>query len=105
MGRQAAAAANKGPTREEVFERVDSILDDMLIAVQKAPIETKVDKEEKEKQDEPKEESIDTDSSDNLVTAQEIAASKDDIISAALESAANRWKENDGWLPSKMTQT
>merc|ERR1712110_269367 len=25
--RQAAAAANKGPTREEVFERVDSILD------------------------------------------------------------------------------
>ena len=104
--RQAAAAANKGPTREEVFERVDSILDDMLIAVRKDPIETKMDKEKEEKQDEPKEEGKEEkDSSDKEITAQEIAASKDDVISAALESAANRWKENDGWLPSKMTQT
>merc|ERR1719150_796743 len=54
--RQAAAAANKGPTREEVFERVDSIIDDMLVAFQKATIKPKSEKNEEEKQDEPKEE-------------------------------------------------
>merc|ERR1719510_824074 len=51
--RQAAAAANKGPTREEVFERVDSIIDDMLVALQKAPIKPESETNEDEKQDEP----------------------------------------------------
>ena len=42
--RQAAAAANKGPTREEVFERIDSILGDVLDVAAKTaaiPIEEK----------------------------------------------------------------
>merc|ERR1711902_357991 len=64
--RQAAAAANKGPTREEVFERVDSIIDEM--------------NEEKK-------------------------SSIKNTESTAIENAANRWKQNDGWLPGKMTQT
>merc|ERR1719510_2511487 len=50
--RQAAAAASKGPTAEEVFERVDSILDDMLAAVRKASIDHTVNEvEDTEKQD------------------------------------------------------
>merc|ERR1711997_606994 len=52
--RQAAAAANKGPTREEVFERVDSILNDLLTLAKTPPQEIKQETAD-EKQDQPKE--------------------------------------------------
>merc|ERR1712038_958782 len=41
--RQAAAAANKGPTREEVFERVDSIIDEMISTIKNASNEVSAD--------------------------------------------------------------
>jgi len=106
--RQAAAASNKGPTREEVFEKVDSILDDMLAAAEKVSIDTKIETNVEEKLDDTKEEE-DTDSTNKPAPAQEeiltVVASKEKRVALALETAANRWKENDGWLPSKMTQT
>jgi translation initiation factor 4G len=101
--RQAAAAANKGPTREEVFDRVDSILDEMLVDVQN-DIPANVENCE-EKQDEIKEEEKEAESSDKPSAAQESNEIFKDGVSVAIEAATNRWKENDGWLPSKMTQT
>merc|ERR1712226_612072 len=104
--RQAAAAASKGPTREEVFERVDSILDDMRYAIEESSKQTKPEVNE-EKQDETNEN--DADSSNIETTAEEknleLIASKQKALCSAIENAANRWKENDGWLPAKMTQT
>merc|ERR1712227_122128 len=44
--RQAAAAANKGPTREEVFARVDSILDDMISASKECSAKDKTEADE-----------------------------------------------------------
>merc|ERR1719270_217727 len=48
-------------------------------------------------------------SSDKEMTSeekdQESTLSKDDSECLAIEAAANRWKENDGWLPAKMIQT
>ena len=106
--RQAAAAASKGPTAEEVFEKVDSIIDDMLAAVRRASIDNTVNEvEDTEKQDGTKEE-VETDPSDNLITDEKDVSqekvSKDEAVSTAIESATNRWNENGGWLPPKMTQ-
>merc|ERR1719220_194764 len=66
--RQAAAAANKGPTREEVFERVDSILDHMRYAISESSSEAQPEIDE-EKQDESKEK--DADPSATEMTAEE----------------------------------
>ena len=105
--RQAAAAANKGPTREEVFERVDSILDDMISASKECSAKDKTEADEA-KQDEVND-NQEVESSDKEMTSeekdQESTSSKGDSECLAIEAAANRWKENDGWLPAKMIQT
>lgn len=104
--RQAAAAANKGPTREEVFERVDSILDHMRYAISESSSEAKPEIDE-EKQDDSKEKDADPNATEMTAEEKNLAliASKEKSICLAIEDAANRWKENDGWLPAKMTQT
>ena len=101
--RQAAAAANKGPTRDEVFERVDTILNDLLTLAKTPPQEDKQETAD-EKQDQPKEDEESKVDDEKEITNENIT-SEEDPLSIAIETAANRWKENDGWLPSKMTQT
>jgi len=68
-------AANKGPTREEVFSKVNGIVDALL-----RPVDNKAN-------DEGLEDSGSSGASNN-----------------PLEAVAAAWIE-DGWLPSKMTQT
>merc|ERR1712141_799409 len=101
--RQAAAAANKGPTRDEVFERVDTILNDLLTLAKTPPQEDKQETVD-EKQDPPKEDEESKVDGEKEITNENIT-SEEDPLSIAIETASNRWKENDGWLPSKMTQT
>merc|ERR1712038_1062383 len=105
--RQAAAAANKGPTREEVFEKVDTILDDMISASKECSVKDKIEADEA-MQDEVND-NQEVESSDKEMTSeekdQESTSSKGDSECLAIEAAANRWKENDGWLPAKMIQT
>merc|ERR1712226_1826351 len=106
--RQAAAASNKGPTREEVFEKVDSIIDDMLVAREKVTIDTKKETNGDDKNGD-NNEGGNVESSDKLSSVQAETSvdltPTEDSTTLALGAAANRWKENDGWLPSKMTQT
>jgi len=83
----AAAQANKGPTREEVFAKVNSILD--ILFRSEAPTDEIEDKkvEEEEEEETPK-------------------AEKEDVSagSARLTESVSAWTE-EGWLPAKMTQT
>merc|ERR1711994_233639 len=86
--RQAAAAASKGPTREEVFERVDSILDDMISASKECSAKDKTEADEA-KEDEVND-NQEVESSDKEMTTeekdQESTLSKDDSECLAIEA-------------------
>jgi len=105
--RQAAAAANKGPTREEVFERVDSIINEMISAIKQVSHEGCADADEKKQNDTADNKECDSTNDESHMDNmnEETKSSTENIECTAIENAANRWKQNDGWLPGKMTQT
>jgi len=81
-------AANKGPTREEVFAKVNSIIDSLLrplVSADKAAAAAEENNPEEESQ-------------------VEAAENEENKTGNPLDKATASWLE-DGWLPSKMTQT
>merc|ERR1719166_939164 len=79
----------------------------MISAIKKASHEVSADADDKKQDttaDNKESDSINNESPIDEMN-DETKSSTENTESTAIENAANRWKQNDGWLPGKMTQT